>query len=95
MERPSACQLCSRELNLTFHHLIPRKVHRRARFQKIYAKAELQDGIWICQPCHRAIHRFYDEMYLATSLNTLTLLLSDEQIQKHVQWVRKQRRVKN
>ena len=36
------CQLCQRQSLLTFHHLIPRKMHRRSRFNKKYSKAELQ-----------------------------------------------------
>ena len=30
------CELCQRERELTFHHLIPKKVHRRAFFRRTY-----------------------------------------------------------
>ena len=30
------CQLCGRETPLQFHHLIPRKVHKRAYFARRY-----------------------------------------------------------
>lgn len=89
--KTSKCVCCHREISLTFHHLIPKKVHRRTRFAKHYSKAELNLGIYICRACHSGIHRFYDEMYLAQHLNSLAALLSDEKLQKHFDWVGKQR----
>ena len=86
------CALCGRDTQLTFHHLIPRKMHRRSRFRKRVDRGTLQAGIDICQPCHRGIHRLYDEMTLATHLSTLDALRSDEAIRRHCQWVARQRR---
>lgn len=88
--KPEQCQLCQRRVALTFHHLIPRKVHRRARFRKNYDKAFLNGGIWICRKCHRGIHKLYDEMTLAQEFSTLQRLQEDEKIHKHVAWVAKQ-----
>ena len=85
------CALCGRHVHLTFHHLIPRKVHRRARFRKHYTKQELNRGIWICRQCHRGLHKLFDEMQLANSLNTLELLKQNSALENHVQWVAKQR----
>lgn len=76
---------------LTFHHLIPKKVHRRARFKKHYEREQLQAGIYVCRRCHRGIHRLFDEMTLAQDYDSLEKLLADEQIQKHVAWVAKQK----
>jgi hypothetical protein len=84
------CQLCCREIKLTFHHLIPRKMHRRPRFKKHYSQAALNEGVMVCYDCHRAIHRFHDEMTLARDLHTLALLKADPALQKHIQWVSKQ-----
>ena len=39
------CPCCGRICTLTFHHLIPVKVHRRAHFKKHYTKVELQRSI--------------------------------------------------
>lgn len=89
-----ACVLCRRIMPLTFHHLIPRKLHRRTRFKKHFTKAALNQGIMVCQPCHRSIHQFYDEMTLGTRLNSLEALQADETIQKHVAWLAKQKRQK-
>lgn len=88
----NTCELCGRAAALSFHHLIPRKVHRRKRFKKQYTKEQLARGIKICQLCHRGIHRLYDEMTLAKSYNSKEKLLADAEISKHVMWVKKQKR---
>lgn len=85
------CMLCQRQVELTFHHLIPRKMHRRAFFKKHYDKAQLQAGIMLCRLCHKTIHRFYDEMTLAKEYNSLALLLTSEKVQQHIEWAKKQR----
>jgi 5-methylcytosine-specific restriction endonuclease McrA len=89
--RGAPCQLCGRTTELTFHHLIPRKVHRRKRFRKQVPRETLQTGIAICRLCHSGLHRLYDEMTLATRLNSLETLRTDPAIRRHVAWVRKQR----
>jgi rubrerythrin len=88
------CQLCDREVSLTFHHLIPRKVHRRKRFQKTFSKKALNKGVWVCRQCHRGIHKLYDEMTLALRLNHLQALKEDDALQKHISWVKKQKEQK-
>ncbi|NDW21240.1 hypothetical protein GTW09_06890 [Alteromonas hispanica] len=85
------CPCCKRKTRLTFHHLIPKKMHRRPFFKKNYTKAQLQEGVYICRQCHSGIHRFYDEMMLAKRLSTLQLLLADEQLTTFFNWVAKQR----
>lgn len=89
--RVASCALCGREAPLTFHHLIPRKMHRRPRFRRRYDKQTLGAGIDLCRPCHRGLHRLYDEMTLAERLNTLERLKADEAVARHVAWVRRQR----
>ena len=89
--KTAPCALCGRTAPLTFHHLIPKKVHRRRRFARSYSKAELAQGIDVCRLCHRAIHRFHDEMTLARELNTLAALRQDEQLARHAAWAAKQR----
>ena len=85
------CPLCGRHTALTFHHLIPRKVHRRNHFRRHYDRETLQQGIAICRLCHKGVHRLYDEMTLAKRLSTLDALREDPAIQRHTAWVRKQR----
>jgi len=85
------CPLCKRHTALTFHHLIPRKVHRRAHFKKHYSKAKLNHGIDICRTCHSGIHRRYDEMSLAKNLASIEALQSDTELARFFGWVAKQR----
>ena len=89
MQEPCAC--CRRRVPLTFHHLIPKKVHRRAHFKRNFKKAELQQGIAVCRLCHRGIHREYDEMTLARQFNTLTALMGDETLSRHFDFLSKPR----
>ena len=86
------CQLCDRLTTLTFHHLIPRKVHRQPHFKKAYSKAELEQGIDICSLCHRGIHQLYDEKTLAQRFDSVEKILADPAMQKHVRWVSKQKK---
>lgn len=82
---------CGRQTALTFHHLIPKKLHRRAFFQKHYNKEQLNTGINICRPCHDGIHDLYGEMELAKRFPTLESLLADEALHRHFAWVAKQK----
>ena len=85
------CPLCQRKSSLTFHHLIPKKLHRRDFFKKHYSKQQLNEGINICRKCHSGIHSYYDEMTLARKFNTFELIQSDEALARHFAWVGKQR----
>ncbi|WP_415890677.1 hypothetical protein ACMXYV_05030 [Neptuniibacter sp. SY11_33] len=78
-------------MSLTFHHLIPKKMHRRSYFSKRYGREELNRGINICRFCHDAVHRAFDEMTLAKEFNSLEHLLSSPKIQRHIEWASKQR----
>ncbi|MEM9530156.1 MAG: hypothetical protein AAGA23_04510 [Pseudomonadota bacterium] len=92
MPGENACPLCGRETPLTFHHLIPKKLHRRKRFRKRYSREELNRGVRICRLCHNGIHRMFDEMTLGQELNSLELLREQESLIRHARWVSKQRR---
>ena len=87
----NCCALCQRRVDLTFHHLIPKKLHKRKRFQKHYSKRSLSQGIWICRQCHRGLHKLFDETTLGTELNNLSTLLAQPAVIKHVEWVKKQK----
>ncbi|MGF1537705.1 MAG: hypothetical protein ACFB4J_14660 [Elainellaceae cyanobacterium] len=90
-EKFGQCRLCQRHCALTFHHLIPKKMHRRSHFQKRFSKAELNQGIDICRLCHNGIHDLHDEMTLAKEYYTLEALRADAQVSKHVEWVARQK----
>lgn len=85
------CPLCMRATELTFHHLIPKKMHRRRFFQKNYKREQLAFGIYICRQCHSGIHLLFDEMTLGKRFNTFENLLLDEALLKHFRWVARQK----
>lgn len=85
------CPLCGRTTHLTFHHLIPRKVHRRTYFKKNFTKQELNLGVDICRTCHNGIHRRLTEMELAKDYASLSALQSHPELSKYFAWVAKQR----
>lgn len=85
------CPLCQRETDLTFHHLIPKKMHRRNFFKKNFDKQTLASGIDICRNCHTGLHKTYDEMTLAKNFNSIDKIQNDEILQAHFVWVSKQR----
>lgn len=41
-EESEKCALCEREKRLSFHHLIPKKMHRRKNFLKKFGKEEMK-----------------------------------------------------
>jgi hypothetical protein len=88
-----ACELCDQPRELSFHHLIPRHVHSKKRFQKLYSRAEMRhSGLMLCRYCHSGIHTLIpSEKELALQFNTREKLLSHPAIAKHVAWSRKQK----
>ncbi len=90
---PDRCELCSRSTALTWHHLVPRKLHRRNFFKKTYSRKALQARVKLCRACHRGIHKLYDEMTLGKQLNSVEKLRADPSVMKHVRWVAKQKEV--
>lgn len=86
------CALCGRRVALSFHHLIPRKNHRKPWYRRHFTIEEMRRrGIWLCRECHSAVHRFFDEQTLGRRLNTLAALAAEPAIQRHVAWARKLR----
>jgi hypothetical protein len=82
------CALCERDRPLTFHHLIPRALHRRKRFATRYSREELAAGIDVCRDCHDAVHRFVSEKELGERFYTLEALRAHPEIARFVEWVR-------
>ena len=59
---------------LTFHHLIPIKVHSSAYFRKNYSREDLEQGVDLCWLFHRGIHRLFEQMTLAREFSSLDAL---------------------
>ncbi|MEJ2176612.1 MAG: hypothetical protein P8Y12_01360 [Gammaproteobacteria bacterium] len=85
------CELCLQDRDLSFHHLIPRKLHRRSHFKKKYSKADLSQGIFICSLCHRGLHKLYDEMTLGKHFLNRESILGDPSLAKHIAWSARQK----
>ena len=85
------CELCCRELKLTWHHLIPQKMHNKKRFLKLFTKEDMKTrGANLCFDCHPTIHKFFDEKFLGLYLNTIEKLKGNEKIINYLSWVVKQ-----
>ena len=91
-ESVQCCELCGREKPLSFHHLIPKAVHGRRRFQKRHSKDEMRSrGIYICRLCHSGIRDLLSERELAERFASREALLAHPAVAKHVAWVKKQK----
>jgi hypothetical protein len=66
-------------------------MHRRAHFKKNFSKQDLNQGIMLCRTCHAGIHKRFDEMQLAKTLNTLATIKQNPELEKFFSWVSKQR----
>ncbi|RDX42114.1 hypothetical protein OH76DRAFT_1422735 [Lentinus brumalis] len=89
--RTTECEICEREVPLTYHHLIPREVHDKALKKKWHPQAMLNSVAWLCRPCHTAVHHAASNEVLAREFYTVELLLAREDIQKWRKYAAKQR----
>lgn len=85
------CCCCRRETVLTFHHLVPRKVHCRTHFKKHFSQQDLNQGIMICRAYHSGLPKRFDEMQLTKTLNTETAIRNNPELTKFFTWVSKQK----
>jgi len=86
------CELCGRDQPLTFHHLIPKALHKKPRYQKRHKKEELRArGIDICKLCHDGLHDLVSARDLADHFSTKETLLSHPPVGNHIAWVKKQK----
>lgn len=88
--QPDVCELCRRPVaKLTRHHLIPKRLHRKKRFQKLFTREELiTRTLWVCRPCHNAIHRVASETELGLHYNTREKLLANDELRAFVTWLK-------
>ena len=87
----SNCGLCNRMKELTFHHFIPKTLHKNKLFRKMYALKFMQShGIDLCDDCHYNIHHFHTEKELGKYYNDKKKLLSSEKVRNFLKWVKKQ-----
>ncbi|KAF8885563.1 hypothetical protein CPB84DRAFT_129858 [Gymnopilus junonius] len=78
--RTAECAICSRDVPLTYHHLIPRSVHEKVLKKGWHPKAMLNKVAWLCRPCHSFVHRVATNEDLAQHFHTVELLLEREDV---------------
>ncbi|KAL2151294.1 hypothetical protein VTH82DRAFT_6392 [Thermothelomyces myriococcoides] len=82
------CEICGRDwINLSYHHLIPRKVHDKVVKRGWHREDELENVAWLCGACHRFVHRFRDHEELARNYYTVDRLLEAEEVRRWAAWV--------
>jgi hypothetical protein len=87
------CQLCERNVELTFHHLIPRKSHKIKFIRKKHAQLNLNTyGINVCKDCHKMIHKIIPHKQLALNYFSKERLMQNPQLVRFIKWVRTQTR---
>ncbi|KAK7692096.1 hypothetical protein QCA50_005502 [Cerrena zonata] len=89
--RTTECEICEREVPLTYHHLIPRETHAKMLKKKWHPEYMLNSVAWLCRPCHSAVHHVASNEELARTLYTVELLLKRDDIQKWRKYAAKQR----
>jgi hypothetical protein len=88
------CELCERELELTEHHLIPRTNHKNKWFRANFTLDDMKTRkLNLCGDCHPAIHKSIpDEKVMGRDYNTKAKLMSNQEVRKFVDWVKKQQK---
>ncbi len=85
------CELCNREKELTFHHLIPKKNHKIKYIREKYSFLNINSyGIKICRDCHKMIHKLIPHKLLALDYNTMEKLKNHPELKKFIEWVKSQ-----
>ncbi|GMI44819.1 hypothetical protein TrCOL_g6640 [Triparma columacea] len=88
----SSCDMCERHMKLTFHHLIPKELHRKyIKKNRLPSNLTAEPGFkmgaflgnfgaYLCRPCHSAVHRCEPNRALAEEYNTIDRLLAHPKI---------------
>lgn len=85
------CEFCNRLKELTFHHFIPKTLHKNKLFLKLFSKEYMKThGIDLCKECHYTVHHFWDEKTLGKEYNTKEKIVNDPKFKKYLKWVMKQ-----
>jgi len=84
------CEICNRELEITFHHYIPVTLHTNKKFKKLYEKNYLKThGINLCKTCHKTIHKLFTEKELGNTYNSYSKLMENQKFRNYVIWIKK------
>ncbi|KAJ6518155.1 hypothetical protein C8R47DRAFT_1172707 [Mycena vitilis] len=89
--RAKECEICEREIPLTYHHLIPRAVHAKATKKKWHPPSMLNSVAWLCRPCHTVVHQVATNEELGQTYYSVDLLLQRDDIRRWGKYASKQR----
>ena len=84
--RKDKCLMCTRDIPITLHHLIPKSEHSRSERSRSYLTGP-ENSLACCRPCHSNIHRVADNATLAKEYYTLELLMNHPKIAAFSTWV--------
>lgn len=87
----SNCGFCDRVKELSFHHYIPKTLHKNKWFIKNFDKFYMRThGVDLCKQCHKNIHVFFTEKELGKYYNTKDKLLATDKVKNFLKWIKKQ-----
>ncbi len=85
--------MCERDLPITSHHLIPQQVHSKNWCKKIFTKDDMKNRrADLCRDCHPYLHKKFTHAELAREYNTVEKILANEEVARHMVWLKKQRK---
>ncbi|KAH6879695.1 hypothetical protein BKA70DRAFT_1345035 [Coprinopsis sp. MPI-PUGE-AT-0042] len=89
--RTTECEICERQVGLSYHHLIPRSTHAKVLKKGWHPESMINKVAWLCRACHSAVHRVASNDDLARYYHTVELLLEREDIQRWRAYAAKQK----
>jgi hypothetical protein len=89
--RTTECEICTRAVPLTYHHLIPRSTHTKVLKRKWHPETRLNSVAWLCRQCHTAVHKTARNEDLAREYYTVELLMQVKSLQRWAAWASRQR----
>lgn len=85
------CALCGRAaLQLTRHHLVPRRLHGRPRTRRSFTRDERLAVILLCRACREQIHTVFTESELATDYCSIEALAAHPEVARFIEWIARQ-----
>ncbi|CAE7692136.1 TDRD1 [Symbiodinium sp. CCMP2592] len=93
------CEMCERDLKLTFHHLIPKDKHPTYLGKRLPNGVEGEPtrsflnsyGLMICRQCHNTVHSIASNEVLAIEYNSLQKLLTHPVIQRWIEFAKRRK----
>ena len=86
--RLTHCEICDRDwVPLTYHHLIPKKVHAKVLKRGWHEESQLGNVAWLCRACHSFVHKMAGNEELGREWFTVERVLGREDVRRWAGWV--------